>query len=168
MRGPVRVPNHRGQGRRPGSCLVSAGQEVFDSFARPFERRFRRCETAVKPGDRQGRFDQCQRCGAAPATVPCGAVSFAGPESEGMRPKTAATGRRKAHFINSEASFGAPTSLKSPGRKAAEGFGVGPSFSPSGRRWSHSDRMRGWSGSYAQTPHPAHSGHPLPHGERGE
>jgi hypothetical protein len=47
-----------------------------------------------------------------------------------MKPKTAATGRRKAHFINSEASFGAPTSLKTPGRKAAEGFGVGLSFSP--------------------------------------
>ena len=48
MRGPVCTPSHRGQGRRPGSRAGHAGQEAFDSFARPFERRVRHCEIGRK------------------------------------------------------------------------------------------------------------------------
>ena len=40
-----------GTGPASWVVLVSAGQEAFDSFARPRESGFRRCETAVKPGD---------------------------------------------------------------------------------------------------------------------
>ena len=49
------------------------------------------------------------------------ASPFAGPESEGPEPKTAATGRRKAQYLVSDASFGAPTSQNS-GPQGGGGF----------------------------------------------
>ncbi len=96
MRGPVRVPSHRGRGRRPGSCLVSAGQEAFDSFARPFERRGRNCVIAVTPGDTAWTEVPSKASGATPMS----------------------------HVVADAPCCGAPTSRITPGRKVAVGFGA--------------------------------------------
>jgi hypothetical protein len=75
------------------------GQEAFDSLARPLETGVRNCELAVKPGDTAWAGVPSKASGeTADNSVKRVRVSpCAGPESEGLKPKTAATGRRKAH-----------------------------------------------------------------------
>ena len=81
------------------------GQEAFDSFARPLETEGRNCEIAVTPGDTAWTEVPSKASGAAPmshgvADAPCcGGVlrRLPGPRVKDWKPKTAATGRRKAH-----------------------------------------------------------------------
>jgi hypothetical protein len=97
-------------GTGPASWAVpgSTGQEAFDSFARPLETAVRNCEIAVKPGDTAWTGVPSKASGAAPmshgvADASCcgGALRrLPGPRAKDWKPKTAATGRRKAHVFS--------------------------------------------------------------------
>ena len=88
----------------------------------------------MTPGDTAWTGVPSKASGAAPmshvvADAPCcgGALRrLPGPRVKDWKPKTAATGAARRTKLVSDASFGAPTSRITPGRKAAEGFGVGP------------------------------------------
>ena len=64
----------------------SAGQEAFDSFARPLETGVCNCEFAVKPGDTAWTVSKASGATSnEPRCAWCGDPPFAGPESEGLK-----------------------------------------------------------------------------------
>ncbi len=115
-----------GTGPASWVVLVSAGQEAFDSFARPFERRFRRCETAVKPGDRAWTLCPVPavRHSTSHSAVWCRIVRRA--RERGNEAQNRRNGAPQGALYKFRMRLSAPRPLsKAPGRQVAEGFGVG-------------------------------------------
>ena len=114
LRGPVVHAGAIGDGAGVLGRARQRGTGGCREFARPFERRVRRCESALRRGGSAGRGDPDRQHGVTGQNLGrwCGRTSR---RARKWQPKTPRRGAARRTFLSSAASFGAPTSQHSSG-----------------------------------------------------